>query len=346
MRTLPLVLLAVAALVAPTAALAGGSPTPTYRAFVITGMVLGDQKAEATGKLSIDGSQLSASVGCNLIGGKVSVDGNTVTISEPLAMTEMACPGTSGDLEAMLIKILQRGPFTISSGAWSGDGAQLLVEELSVGNPGPNATAPDDPVSSSPGAVIVDPYASCPPYPFPSDPGVINGTVEPDGGPTSGGGSGSSDGSTGTGGAPAAGSDGTTGVDSGPTSTAVAEPGATATVGDEPPAPPVAPEPGQTFDIDPGFNGSPLPVDPCAERMYAVDQGNGVGGAGLIPPKADAAEHAAPSSNPNAPIVALLLVLMTVAAVSVATLRRRQARPFATIASSDGPPEDLGPTPR
>src|SRR5512132_3461307 len=113
MRTLPLVLLAAAALIAPTAALAGGSATPTARYFVITGMVLGDQKAEASGKLGIDGSQLSASVGCNLIGGKVSVAGDTITISEPLAMTEMACPGTNGDLEAMLIEVLQHGPFTI-----------------------------------------------------------------------------------------------------------------------------------------------------------------------------------------------------------------------------------------
>ncbi|HEX7951109.1 MAG TPA: META domain-containing protein [Candidatus Limnocylindrales bacterium] len=377
MRSLPLVLLAVAALLAPTAALAGGSATSTARYFVITGMVLGGQKAEATGKLAIDGSQLSASVGCNLIGGKVGVDGDMITISEPLAMTEMACPGTNGDLEAMLIKVLQHGPFRISATEWFGNGAQILVEELDSGVPGPGASAPDEPVTSSPGAVIVDPATSCPPYAS-GDPGVINGTVEPDGGPTLGGGSGSSDGSgatdgsTGTGGAPAAGSDGSTGVGTEPSA---------ATSGEEPPAPPVATDPAPSFepgvkepepstvtvepapsaiavpdpgtvtgpgasvDIDPGFGGNPVPSDPCAERMYAVDQGGNAGGAGIYPPKAGdaAAEHAASASNPTAPLVALGLVLLTVALVAVATLRRRQAgSPMAEPPSVEPGP----PTPR
>ena len=346
MRTLPLVLLAVAALIAPTAALAGGATAPVSRTFVITGLVLGDQKAEVMGKLGIDGSQLYASVGCNMIGGKVSVDGDTITITEPLAMTEMACPGANGDLEAMLIKVLQHGPFTIGNGEWSGDGAQILVQELSSGVPDPNATPPDEPVGSSPGPVIIDPFFSCPPYPAGSgDPGVINGTVEPDGGPTDGSGTGSSDGATGSGGpsgsgggpvdgstSSGGGTDPSTGGGTEPSATGVAEPGATATTVEVSPAPPIDPAPGQTFDlgqptptaidlplpapsevvvepapsavempdpgqIDPGFNGKPVPLDPC-ERVYAMDQANGAG-SGAVPPKAGdaAAEHASLASS-------------------------------------------------
>jgi hypothetical protein len=37
-------------------------------------------------------------------------------------------------------------------------------------------------------------------------------------------------------------------------------------------------EPGSSFDIDPGFNGKPVPVDPCM-RYYAVDAGSGAGAA-------------------------------------------------------------------
>lgn len=378
MRTLPLVLLAVAALVAPSAAFAGAGSTPTARSFVITGLVLGDQKAEASGKLGIDGSQLSASVGCNLIGGMVTVDGDTITISEPLAMTEMACSGATGDLEAMLIKILQRGPFQVSATAWSGDGAAILVQELASGVPGPRTGAPDEPVTSSPAAVIVDPAFSCPPAPS----GVT-------------GGSGASDGSTGSGGAAAAGTEGSSGRGTAPASTAIAEPGTASSPGEEPPAPPAPPasaepaptyepgqqlpepsavivepapsaiavpdpgtitDPGATHDPDPGFNGSPVPFDPCLERMDAVDQGNTAGGAGIVPPKAGdaAAEHAVNTSNPNAPFVALGLVLLAMILVAVAMLRRRQARALAqvelaggdTVTSLDGPSEGSGPTPR
>ena len=82
MRTLPLVLVAAAALLSPATALAGGAPAPTARYFVITGLVLGDQKADASGKMGIEGDRFFASVGCNTIGGTVSVDGDTVTIGD------------------------------------------------------------------------------------------------------------------------------------------------------------------------------------------------------------------------------------------------------------------------
>ncbi|HEY6013391.1 MAG TPA: hypothetical protein VIU37_05275, partial [Candidatus Limnocylindrales bacterium] len=233
-----------------------------------------------------------------------------------------------------------------SATEWAGDRAQILVEELEPGVPGPGASAPDEPVTSSPGAVIVDPAPSCPPYAS-GDPGVTNGTVEPDGGPTSGGGSGSSDGSgvtdgsTGTGGAPAAGSDGSTGVKEPEPSAIAVEPAPSPIAV---PDPGTVTDPGASVDIDPGFGGKPVPSDPCAERMYAVDQGDTAGGAEIYPPKAGeaAAEHVASASNPNAPFVALGLLLLTVALVAVATLRRRQAGSPIAERPSEGP----GPTPR
>jgi hypothetical protein len=357
MRTLPLVLVAVAALLSPAVALAGGASAPTARYFVITGLVLGDQKADASGKMGIEGSKFFASVGCNTIGGPVSVDGDTVTIEGSLAMTEMACEGAIGQAEDFFVKVLQHGPFHITATAWGGDGASIMTTELPTG-PGPNASgAPDDPVGSSPGPVIVDPGASCPPLPSGIDGGngSTGGILPPDAGSGSGGSSGSSSGGSAGG--------GDTGTGSAPSSTAVAGPG---TITEEPPTPPdpaaspapdesptlgqtepapslpiVEPapsaialpdpgtgvEPGSSFNLDPGI-GKPIPVDGC-ERYYAVDQGLGTSGG--IPPKAAdaAAEHlsladAAASITP--PVGAALLALFVLGAIGArrwwATARR------------------------
>jgi len=322
MRTLPLVLLAIAALVAPAVAIAGGSSSPAAQSFVITGMVLGDQEADASGKVSIEGSQLIASVGCNTISGAVDLDGDTLTVSGPLAMTEMGCPTAIGGAEGMLIKVLQHGPFRIGAGAWSGDGATLLVEELAAGVPGPNASTPDDPVSSSPGEVTIDPSASCPPLPS-----GLNGTTPVDGGPGSAGGSSGSTGSgtAGSGSAPAA-----TAVDlpaarsdqppAPPDPGATPEPGATLDLGQKEPEPSVAEDPAPsgmpapdatagTVDPDPGFGGigtdpgfgKPVIIDPCDVRVYVVVQANG---AGAMPPKAvDASAEHAPVTTDAATLV-------------------------------------------
>jgi heat shock protein HslJ len=376
MRTLPLVLVAAAALLSPAATLAAGPNPPMAapgRYFVINGMLLGDQKAEASGKLSLEDGRLTASVGCNTIGGAATVDGDIVTIAEGLATTAMGCPGVDGETEAMLIKVLQHGPFTITASAWTGDGATLFTTELPSG-PGPNASggAPDDVVDSSPGPVIVDPGASCPPLPSGmgggdgstgSGTGSSGGIVPPDAGSGSGGSSGAGGGTT-----PGSGGDAGTGTSSGgsaPSSTAVAEPGTTTKAPAPPdPAGPPAPEesptlgqtepepgltgkpapsevvivgpiepapsaialpdpgtrvtPGSSFDIDPGFNGKPIPVDPCG-RYYAVDLGSSAGSA--IPPKTGdaAAEHAtsgmANASSLSLPLGAALLGLFAIGGV-------------------------------
>jgi heat shock protein HslJ len=354
MRSLPLVLLTVGALLAPATALAGGgATTPPSRFFVITGLALGDKRIEASGKISIDGGQLIASVGCNMIGGKVTLDGDTLTIPEPLAMTEMACLGVNGDTEAMLIKILQAGPFTIGNGAWTANDAAIFVEELPAGpGPGASISPPDDGVvSSSPEPGGGRPAVSCPPIPLATN-GTFPVDVPPDAGSgggtggSAGGSTGSSDGSTGSGSAPAA-----TAVDlplatagDGPAATAVAEPGATpanepgsTTEPPPPPEPAATPDLGQTepdptvsepgIGTDPGI-GKPVMSDPCLGWMMADGRAD-TGGAGVEPPKAAdaAAEHASGAADASA-LVPMSIALGVVLLIGFLGVRRlRSTRP-------------------
>ncbi|HET7028187.1 MAG TPA: META domain-containing protein [Candidatus Limnocylindrales bacterium] len=172
--TLTLVL-AAGALAAPVSVVASSPPSADDRAFEIQGLVLGHQKIDADGKLSIqNGTNLVASVGCNTIGGSVTVAGDSVTIDGPLLMTEMACPGVDAGTEDALVKVLGLGPFQVSSSAWVGVGGEILVVELPGGGP---AVPPDRPTGTTPGGP--EPLPSCPP-----------GAV--DGGGTTGSGGGSS----------------------------------------------------------------------------------------------------------------------------------------------------------
>ncbi|HYL41290.1 MAG TPA: META domain-containing protein [Candidatus Binatus sp.] len=348
MRSLPVALLTLAVLLAPTAALAAGSATaPPGRSFVITGLVSGDRHVEVSGKISIDGGRLTASVGCNAIGGAATLTGDIVTIPGPLMTTTMGCPGVSGDAEAMLIKILQgAGPFTISNGAWRGTDAAILVDELPAG-PGPGASAlpPDAVAGSSPLPGPSEPAVSCPPIPA-----GTNGASGTGGGlGSSGSGSGGSVGSGGSGG------------ETGPAATAVDLPAPT--VGDVPAAtpaalppgtPPVHPgsslavpppaadaaptlgqtEPGQPVGVPLGATllpsppigsdprvGKPADAGPCAERATAYEQANA--GGGVEPPVAadTASAHQIGLSN-----AALLVSLAALALVVIAFLARRRMR--------------------
>lgn len=210
MRSLPLAFLALVTLLSPAATQAAPSAGTPARYFEIRGLVLGDVRIDVSGKLSIDGNQLSASAGCNLIGGAVTVDGDKVTIVGPTYMTEMACPGTNGDAEAMLIKILALATFKITAAAWIADGGQIVTVEIPMANPGPNATRPGEPISTGV-PTIVDPAPSgqpagesCPPIPS------GNTSTSVDGGPAVGSGSSATAG------------------------TSVTEPGATADIGTDP----------------------------------------------------------------------------------------------------------------
>jgi heat shock protein HslJ len=285
MRSLSLTLLAVAALLTPTVAMAAtpvAPPAATARYFEIRGLVLGATKLDAGGKLVVEGSKLVASAGCNMIGGEVRVNGDSVTIVGSTVMTEMACPGTNGDAEALLIKILALGTFKITDGAWLADGGEIVTVEIPASIPGPVGSPPDEPVTSDPNGTIVDPGPGGPTYscpPIPADGGTNPVDVGPAGGPTSGAGNGSG-GSSGSGsGGTVTATPGTVTVE--PDATGGSEPGATPgsepaatpeikpaeTANDLPletgsvdPLPPAPPSPGETGpvgqpDPDPGFTG-------------------------------------------------------------------------------------------
>jgi hypothetical protein len=174
MRRLLLAALAAAALINPAGTLAADSPG---RYFEIHALVLGGQRMDAKGTLRILNGQLSASAGCNSIGAPVAVQGDTIKITGPAFMTEMACPGQIGDAEAMLIKILELGVFTISDDAWTAAGGRIVTVEVPAPDPGP-AVPPDQPIGN-------DPNATCPTLIFPNTGGASgagttgSGTIEP-----------------------------------------------------------------------------------------------------------------------------------------------------------------------
>lgn len=266
MRSAPLILLAAAALLLPATALAATAdpaapPAPSQgRYFEIRGLVYGDQKIDAMGKMSIDDGALSASVGCNSLGSPATLDGDTVTIIRPIVMTQMACPGTNDDVTGVLGKVLDIGTFQITAGSWDGDGGQILTVELTVTGPA-SSGPPDEPVSSGPVATIVDPapFESCPPMP------IDNGTTSVGGGPVSSGGT--SSGSSGSG----SGSSGSTG-------TGTTSPGTEVV----PPDPGTITDPGLTPGSEPGATAETKPTS------TAIDLPLGSGSVDPTPPAPDA----------------------------------------------------------
>jgi heat shock protein HslJ len=77
---------------------------PEYPPFTI--QIDGTNYDVASGYVVIDGNRLSASVGCNTLGGGVLVDGDTLTLDGPLISTMMYCEGLM-DAEAALATVLQ-----------------------------------------------------------------------------------------------------------------------------------------------------------------------------------------------------------------------------------------------
>ena len=77
---------------------------PEYPPFMI--QIDGTNYDVASGYVVIDGDRLSASVGCNTLGGGVLVDGDTLTLDGPLISTMMYCDGLM-DAEAALATVLQ-----------------------------------------------------------------------------------------------------------------------------------------------------------------------------------------------------------------------------------------------
>ena len=81
-----------------------GMVAPEYSPFMI--QIDGTNYDVASGYVVIDGDRLSASVGCNTLGGGVLVDGDSLTLDGPLISTMMYCEGLM-DAEAALATVLQ-----------------------------------------------------------------------------------------------------------------------------------------------------------------------------------------------------------------------------------------------
>jgi heat shock protein HslJ len=86
-----------------------GMVAPEYPPFMI--QIDGTNYDVASGYVVIDGDRLSASVGCNTLGGGVLVDGDSLTLDGPLISTMMYCEGLM-DAEAALATVLQGGNLT------------------------------------------------------------------------------------------------------------------------------------------------------------------------------------------------------------------------------------------
>ena len=66
--------------------------------------------------LSFADGKITGNGGCNSFGGGYKLDGSTITISEPIASTLMACEGDVMDLETNYLNALQSGPTFSKSG--------------------------------------------------------------------------------------------------------------------------------------------------------------------------------------------------------------------------------------
>jgi heat shock protein HslJ len=132
--TLPILALgfALATLLAPAAALAD-VPVETWQ---ITGLVLDGTAIDAKGQIGFSGSGLSASVGCNSIGGPAAVQDAVLTITGDLTTTLIGCPSDVGAAEAALMKILSGGPLTMAAAKWTNAVGEIDVVTIDGGATG------------------------------------------------------------------------------------------------------------------------------------------------------------------------------------------------------------------
>jgi hypothetical protein len=154
-RLAPLLLIAIAAMVAPASALAD-VPAGSWQ---ITGLVLDGKPIEAKGKLGFSDTGFGASVGCNTIGARASVAAREagdpiLTLTSDVTTTLIGCPADLGMAEDALLKILSGGPITMGRDKWTnavGEIDVLLIDEGNGGAPAPGCIPP-----IAPGAVPPD----------------------------------------------------------------------------------------------------------------------------------------------------------------------------------------------
>jgi heat shock protein HslJ len=146
--------MALLVLAAPALALAD-QPAGQWQ---ITGIVLGGStKIAANGTLSLSGSNLGVTIGCNSIGGQATLDGDTLTIVGDLTTTLIGCPADVGEAETALMKILSGGPLTIAADRWTDATGDIDVVDASGANGGGGVPMCIPPVApgANPGNVTV-----------------------------------------------------------------------------------------------------------------------------------------------------------------------------------------------
>jgi hypothetical protein len=141
----------------------GGTTTaPTGHYYSIAAIERGGDAGKIEGKLWIEGDQLGASVGCNMIGARVRFDGRTLTVREALITTEMACEGRLAEAEQALLAALAAGPFTWDGSGFAGKEARIVASQVGVSGAQPPDGAvsdPDAPVGKpvEPGGAVPEP---------------------------------------------------------------------------------------------------------------------------------------------------------------------------------------------
>jgi heat shock protein HslJ len=361
MRRSLILLLAVAALAAPGAALAA-DPTPvTGHYFEIVGISVGGTKIEIAGKLALEGTRLMASVGCNSIGGDVAVDGDVLTPGQ-LVTTDMACTGDIGTADAALVKFFNGGPITMAATTWTNAVGVLSVKDAgtSVIEPAPTdggivVSPPDPGTSFDPGFTGSFSLDQCvgilPADEFPSMTGGGSGSGSGSSGSSTG--SGTTDPGTigsGSGGAPAP--DATGSLDQG-TGTTPADGGPDAP---PPDASPIAvdpiplpyetasdlPLPIETPVVDPLPAPSVGPdasaavptLEQCRALVSSIKTFGGPAAGGAPVPAVDTNLESAHDAGQATPVMPFVVTILALAAVAFVTWRRSRT-PAAAQAGAD-----------
>jgi len=140
MQPVTRLLFSIGAVVALAACSIGGAPSPSValdgRTFLSTAIQGADLVPGTRIRLSFTGGDLSASGGCNIIGGAYTVDaGRLVTAS--LAMTEMACEEPRMQQDEWLTGLLGGATLTLDGDtlALANDGATLTLFDAKVATP-------------------------------------------------------------------------------------------------------------------------------------------------------------------------------------------------------------------
>ncbi len=115
------------------------------RTFLSTGSAGFELVEGTTVRIEFRDGTLSASAGCNLLGGGYRIDGDTLRIDGGLSMTEMACEEALMDQDTRFVDLLLAGPIV----ALDGDTLVLTATDASITFLDREVADPDRPMEST-----------------------------------------------------------------------------------------------------------------------------------------------------------------------------------------------------